>query len=455
MDDSVDKQLADHLRQTLDGYQAPYQLGAWEQFDRARQPAKRRLGGWYRYVAAACALGGLLLAPLWLDDARLPSPNASGLPTNRTTQPDRAFNHKKQSPSLPAISTPPSGEPVVAAPQSKPQNRPIAGGSPVRLAMGKTPSSAAPGGARFVPTNKSSDAGIASKSGKPNNAGIAGQSGFDSSGVNRQWVTVPLNQPLNPVRNEAGQLATAPVASTPAVTPTMPVSVATAVAMNEPASPTTKRERRRAVTWSLALAPQTAYIPNGRSSLTVGGGVVSDIALSRRFSVSTGLAVAQQRVGFAPPANQVMTTSLRQLTGTNARLMLIDLPLNLTYQVGKQTKPLFRVSAGLSSLAFLSQQYTDTFQTPQIRITPVTTPTGTPQAGLQTTMIETVQTRPQMGFGGIYWGRLLNLSVGIERTLSPKMVFAVEPYLKYPLGPLTQDNLSIGSAGVSLRVGIR
>ena len=443
MDDSVDNQLADHLRQTLDGYQTPYQLGAWEAFDLARQPAKRRLGAWYRYVAAASVLGGMLLAPLWLNDACLPSPMKSSSVANGSTQPGRASTLKKQSLLLPKTYVPASSEQVVAMKQHKTRNYRVPIGSSINLLVRKTPPDAAPHIARFAPTNETKGGNLTEKSGSY------------SSGISRELVTVTPSGPIKSVDSQSGQTPTAPVISATTVTQTTLISVATALAMTATVVPDKERERRRAVTWSLALAPQTAYIPNGRSSLTLGGGVVSDIALSRRFSVSTGLSVAQQTVGIAPPVNQVMTTLGRQLTGTDARYVLIDLPFNLTYQVGKRTKPLFRVSAGLSSLAFLSQQYTDTYQRSQTVVTQVIDGNGRPQIVQQTTLIEAVQTRSEMPFGGVYWGRLLNLSVGIERPLSRRMVFAIEPYLKYPIGPLTQENLSIGSAGVSIRVGIR
>lgn len=442
MDDSADKQLADHLRQTLDSYQTPYQLGAWEAFDHARQPAKRRFGVWYRYVAAASVLGGMLLAPLWLDDAHLPSPTPSGSVASRSAQPGQASAQKQQSLLLPGVAVPASREPVMATNQRTTQNQPVRIGSSVNLFVRTTQPPGSPQIARFAPTDKTErlDTGR-----KPD---------ADRSKTGNQSVAVIAGGPSNPVGNESGQPPTAPVVSGTATTQTTLISVATALAMTETATPDQQRERRRVVTWSLALAPQTAYVPNGRSSLTLGGGVVSDIALNRRFSVTTGLSVAQQTVGLPRPAYQVMATG-RQLTGTDARFVLVDLPLNLTYQIGKRTKPLVRVSAGLSSLAFLRQQYADSYLTPQTQVTQVIDLNGRPQTVRQTTQIKEVQIRPETVAGGVYWGRLLNLSFGIERPLSRRTVFAVEPYLKYPIGPLTAENLSIGSAGVSVRVGIR
>ena len=442
MDDSVDKQLSDHLRQTLDGYQTPYQIGAWEAFDRARQPAKRRLGIWYRYVAAASVLAGILLAPLWLDDARLPSPTLSGSVASRSTQPGQTSALKKTTSLLPAVPVPAYRERVVAMNRRTTQNHPGLIGSSVKLLVRRNSPHAAPQIARFAPTDKIERLDTLRKT------------DADRSKTGNQSVTVLSSGPTNPVGSGSGQPPTAPVVSGTATTHPTLISVATALALTETATPDQQRERHRVVTWSVALNPQTAYVPNGRSSLTLGGGVVSDIALSRRFSVTTGLSVAQQTVGLPRPANQVMTMG-RQLTGTDARFVLVDLPLNFTYQVGKRTKPLVRVSAGLSSLAFLKQQYDDSYLTSQTQVTQVIDLNGRPQTVRQTTQVKEVQTRQETVEGGVYWGRLLNLSVGIERPLSRRTVFAVEPYLKYPIGPLTGENLSVGSAGVSVRVGIR
>lgn len=443
MDDSVDKQLADHVRRTLNGYQTPYQLGAWEQFDRARQPAKQRLGAWYRYATAACLLGVTLLAPLWLDDARLPSLVITGPVANRLTPLGKALTQEKQPVVLPAGLGTASNEEIVATERRRKRNRLISVDSWDDLVLDKN----LPSLPSRVPLLRAAN--------KAKSTDLVVQSGNDSASVLLQLTTITPPPPTNSIINRSAQPLTAPAISTSATTQTTLVSVATALALTETATPDQQTERRRAVTWSLTLAPQTAYVPNGHSSLTLGGGVLSDIALSGRFSVSTGLSIARQIVGIAPPVNQVMTTSGRQLTGTNARFIFIDLPLNLTYQVGKRTRPLFRVSAGLSSLMFLNQQYADTYQTLHTVATQVIDQNGRPQIIQQVTQTEEVLTRPTIAFRDGYWGRLLNLSVGIERSLSRRTVFAVEPYLKYPLGPLTQENLSIGSAGLSLRIGIR
>lgn len=237
----------------------------------------------------------------------------------------------------------------------------------------------------------------------------------------------------------------------------MPLSVSEALAQQATPDAEAVPAHKRIVIWSLALSPQTAYVPNGHSALSMGAGLISDVALRGRLGLTTGLSVARQTVSLSPPVYRVLTTTgpARQRTGTDARLMLVDLPLNLTYRVGPAARPSLRISAGLSSLALVSQRYTDTYLTTQTEVVQVLDSGGRPTLMMQTTSTNEVEVRPAGAFSGIYWGRLLNLSISIERPLTQRMVLAVEPYLKYPLGTLTQEKLPIGSAGVHLRIGFR
>lgn len=437
MDDSLHKQLADQMRRTFNGYQTPYQLGAWEAFERHRQPARRRGVIWFRYAAAACLLAGLALAPLWVDDAGLPAVITPVSSLNRIG-PAPALTNQRTTGPLPAQTR--SAQLTPSFSQRPPSTGPARTGFTTH---------------RYQPSIDISPAIAHTVSATPPKRAVSGSAVIPVP-------TVDIHQP--DVSASAGELqghqvTKNSVISQPVLTPvTASTPVTDTLTLHDAIVAQRRQTGHRAITWSVALAPQTAYLPSGHSSLSMGGGVIADITLNGRFWLSTGLSVAQQTVGLSQPIYQVTTTTsgpVRQRTATDARLVFIDLPLNLTYQVGKPTRPLFRVSAGLSSLALVSQRYTDTYLTTQTQVVPVIDFNGQPGSVVQTSLTNQVEVRSGSGFGGVYWGRLLNLSVGIERPLSRRMVVAVEPYLKYPLAPLTQENLKIGSAGVSLRVGIR
>ena len=448
MDDRIYKHLADHMRRTLEGHQEPYQPGAWEAFERNRQPAPRHGFGWLRYATAACLFAGLLLAPLWLDEdwrlLKVPGPQSqSGVASLQPT-------HRPEAPPTRLVAD--SAVAVVLSASTQPAAASSAGDDPpIHRSQEATLNDLPPVGA-----NPPSPARLEA-------VRAAGSPRLD---LRSKRATLPADA-LPAVATHGAEVKSELLERTAesrhrrfADIPAMPLpSVSVREFVESPAAPAAepKPTRRGIVTWSLALSPQTAYVANGRSALSMGGGMVSDIALGGRFSLSTGLSVAQQMVGVAQTVYQVMatTTPVRQRTGTDARLVLIDLPLNLTYQAGKAARPAFRFSAGLSSLAFVSQRYTDSYQIVRTQVVQGTDQQGRPQPTVQTMVSNEVEIRAGGAFGGVYWGRLLNLSVTLERPLTQRAVVAVEPYIKYPLGSFTEERLSIGSVGVNLRVGIR
>lgn len=425
MNDRVDQELTDHIRQTMTDYEAPYALGAWEQFERERTRSQRRLGVWFRYAAAACLLGGMLVAPLWLGDHRWIGPGIGG----RTNEPPTTASVRKHINQHPTVLV--QNKPTGTAREL--QRRPDYAASAAQRPVREPRLSAQPFIGIAVPI-------------RPNTSVLP----VDSTAYRPPILPVRPNNPA--VLTEATLANTLP--ESPSLTnPTAatPLSVSAALAETTAILAESKQQRRRSVVWSVAVAPQSAYMQNSASALTLGGGFYSDIALSKRISLSTGLSLAQQQVGYAPPANRPVPLSGRQLVGTDARLITLDLPVNIRYQVGKLTKPLFHVSAGLSSIAFLGENYAYTYQVAQpILVTGPTRPTPTPQPPVQET-----QSVSAGAFQNIYWGRIVNVSVGVQRPLGDRFLFSVDPYLKYPIGSLTQENLRLGSAGVSFRLGVR
>ncbi|RIV19985.1 PorT family protein [Fibrisoma montanum] len=437
MKDPVDKTLADHIRQTLDDYQTPYMLGAWEQFDQQRRASKQRLMGWYRYAVAACLLGGMLVVPLWLADGPLPTVSSSDLvDAHRSANPmmNEEATARSQSTRVDApISTKEPKTTLLMPERTKRTQLAEWSSSRVRL-----PDSDGNIGRLSAPLHTSPEPN------PPPNPPITDLPNPNHIDINRL--------PIRSVEPITGLSLLTPV--WPPVTPATP----TPVTQIEQATASTlpiDRTRRRQVTWSVALAPQSTYAQNSSPSVGIGGGVFSEIALNRRMSVATGLSLASQALNVRAPADMPIPLSGKQLATTGVQLLAFDVPVNLKYRFGKLNKPLFHLSAGLSSLAFLRENYAETYQIQQMVPVIVSGSDGQPRPGWRNETINETEFRSADAFSSIYWGRLLNIAVGVERPLSQRLLFSVEPYLKYPLGSLTQQNLRLGSAGVSLRVVIR
>ena len=164
--------------------------------------------------------------------------------------------------------------------------------------------------------------------------------------------------------------------------------------------------------------------------------------------------MAQQKLGTAEPELFALST-VPQLVSTSIRLTAVDLPVNIRFRPKKSGDLGFYAEAGLSSVAFLNEHYAYTYQQ-QKEVTVVVMGTnGQEQTTTQFVTAQETINQVAPAFQKIYWGRILNLSIGLERRIGTQFRLSAEPYLKYPIGPFTRENLMLGSGGVSLRLGFQ
>lgn len=191
------------------------------------------------------------------------------------------------------------------------------------------------------------------------------------------------------------------------------------------------------------------YAKGSSSQFNVGAGLSADISLSRKFKVSTGIALAQnslsypgQQPAFSTPTGinlaplsvysaNALQYSVSEPTFRNysADLVGIDIPVNLkyTFDPGKSETYLL---AGLSSGTFINETYTYNF--------------NSAQAQSQST---------RNGLGGFYFARTLNLAIGTGYRIGGNRLI-VEPFLKYPLEGLGTQQIRFGSGGINLKFSI-
>ncbi|HJP62683.1 MAG TPA: hypothetical protein VJ844_04540, partial [Mucilaginibacter sp.] len=190
------------------------------------------------------------------------------------------------------------------------------------------------------------------------------------------------------------------------------------------------------------------YAKGSANQFNIGAGITSDIRISKRLKLSTGIAIAQnslsyvgqpsismpQGINMAPLALYSANTlqySLSEPTfkSYNASLVGIDIPINLkyTFDPGKSETYLL---AGLSSGTFVNETYTYNFN-------------GAPA---QNQFIRN-------GNGGFYFGRILNLAIGTGYRFGSNRLI-IEPFLKYPLDGMGAQQIRFGSGGVNLKFNI-
>ncbi len=195
--------------------------------------------------------------------------------------------------------------------------------------------------------------------------------------------------------------------------------------------------------------------------LNLGIGVLSELKLSKRLSVNSGISINRQSAiyqgsqqgmtsqDFASPVSP--TTLVSQLSKqsitvaeaikTSAKLIGFDIPINLKYKIPLGKVKSF-VSTGISSYSLLNQSYVNDLSVINYSLTSAPT----------TTVLRDVDEDNEGAFSNFQFARTLNFSFGILYPVSSKNSISVEPFLKYPIASFGNQDLEIGSGGISFKL---
>ncbi|KAA9346680.1 outer membrane beta-barrel protein [Larkinella humicola] len=451
MKDSIHKRLTDQIRKTMGRYEPAYEPGSWEEFQRLRRKRQQRQPlVWFRYALAACLLLGVLGVPVWLYVGRQDSESLA------KNQPKTGFSGKKTVPSLVEKHRVEGAGLIYKKEPVEPDGKPL-------LSLSTPGVVRDPGFAPKVVLDPGPKGDLdAAKSGfRKSPLGPGSRTTLGARPVPRTTLDArpePIAVRIRPDESisQTGSYDFITPRSIPITQrPLRPLGLPLSLWTDQPVVAKIDRSKMgQKPIWGVSLAPQSVYAAGSSASPAVGGGLFSEIPISRRFSLSTGLSMAQQKFGTAGPEVFVVST-IPQLISTSIRLTAVDLPLNIRFRPKKSANLGFYAEAGLSSVAFLNEQYAYTYQQ-QKEVTVVVMGTnGQEQTTTQFVTAQETINQAAPAFQKIYWGRILNLSIGVERRIGTQFRLSAEPYLKYPIGPFTRENLLLGSGGVSLRLGFQ
>jgi len=183
------------------------------------------------------------------------------------------------------------------------------------------------------------------------------------------------------------------------------------------------------------------------SSFNFSGGITADIPVFSNFQFSTGLQFENQsivsngpQISTSGPANQ-----------SKANLMNLDLPLNLTWRFFSGKLKGYYLSAGVSSLAYLKQEYQNTSYSQQL-VAVSSLVGGHEIVSYNIVNVASTSQNTVSPFRTFDLAGRLNFMLGLEQQLSPKLFLHVEPYLKIPVSGLATENLKYISSGVTFKI---
>ena len=216
---------------------------------------------------------------------------------------------------------------------------------------------------------------------------------------------------------------------------------------NEPLKTSIKEQK---LAFSVFAGTYFNYSEGSENQLNFGAGFISDIRLSKNLKLSTGLSIASNSLKYNNnlPENAANSISLNSpstvnadnyptITSYNAKLLTLDIPVNIKYQFAPESDK-FYVSAGLSSGTYLAETYAYTYQN------------FNPSTGFLSGRSLDQKIKKQLNDFDI--GRTLNLSMGLSTKFGKTQNISIEPFLKYPLGGLGSQNLKFGSTGINLKL---
>ncbi|HYG40669.1 MAG TPA: outer membrane beta-barrel protein [Cytophagales bacterium] len=188
-----------------------------------------------------------------------------------------------------------------------------------------------------------------------------------------------------------------------------------------------KEMNQRQIKVGVVLASSLNSIDMNKSGCNIGAGLMADVPLLKGISLNTGLILNAQRIKFE-------SSRAGKNVETNGKMVSVDLPVNLKYNVCSKHDQQFFVSAGISSLAYVKEEFTD--------------------QGNIIEGSEGSEDKSDESFSGLDLAKFMNLSMGVEIPLERQFSLLIEPYLKYPLGNSTSREIKYASAGLSLRLNM-
>lgn len=203
--------------------------------------------------------------------------------------------------------------------------------------------------------------------------------------------------------------------------------------------------------FSIELAPNI----NERQQVNFGGGVAVAYNINDKISISSGVSYVQldaqrgpNRVDIPAEFAKASLNSYnynKSLNTINTTLVGLDIPVNLKVNLGSQVY----ASAGVSLFSVLSESRYNVFEEKITQVASLTADgKSSPEPAIQT--VYSQEANPDTPYEGKNFTGFFNLSVGYKLPVLKNLNLSVEPYLKVPVGSLTDQDMNLGNGGLKI-----
>ncbi|RFS16255.1 hypothetical protein [Emticicia sp. C21] len=198
--------------------------------------------------------------------------------------------------------------------------------------------------------------------------------------------------------------------------------------------PRTNTAFKRGLNIRLAISPDLSFIPSNKI-FKVGNNwaAILEYRFNNRMSIQTGVIRSMKYYGALPSQYEwnAYWTMPSPLKDIDATCKMLDIPLNLRYDISQKPNSRWFVSGGFTSYIMLKEVYRYNYENPYD---------------------PNIKRKSWEGKTGAYPFSVLNLSVGYERQLFRRLTFQAEPFYKAPLGKVGYGKVRLATAGIFFSV---
>jgi len=207
-------------------------------------------------------------------------------------------------------------------------------------------------------------------------------------------------------------------------------------------------KRNKAIKLGVVLSPQVSHAANDYTSeISVTGGISSEFPLFAQLALDVGVLLSSQNIGIDSEIENSWKTEIygnAQSKKTDVRLLALDIPINIKYNLVDNRGSSLFVSAGISSMIYFKENYTNEYYSENIL--------AIDENAERNITVYKEEEKSIPAFNRVDAAKILNISLGIMYSFRNGMDVQIEPFIKYPLAPVTSENIKLGSGGILFRV---
>lgn len=220
----------------------------------------------------------------------------------------------------------------------------------------------------------------------------------------------------------------------------------------------TSRKKEQGSKWDFGIevAPTAT-----RENVNVGGGLTTAYRLSDKFSLSSGISLLQLEAGKkglrGPGLNMAVDTyspgslasGSKELRAVNSNLKAIDIPVSIIYKFNDT----YYTSAGVSYFNVISEKRNNTYvQTSSMVESKYDSTTGSSYFSPTLVSKESDEATSDTPLRGNSYLGFFNFSIGRRQNLFNKYNILIEPFIKVPIGKLSNEDLRLMNSGVKFQL---